>query len=83
VAFELIEIRSGHGLKPLFRGITPKGTIDAVESEFYEVLRNAKGPVGDMKRRNAHVLRNAMMSELAEDGDAIKNLRKLLNDSFP
>jgi len=83
VAFELMEIRTGHGLKPLFRGITPKGTIDAVESELYDVLRNAKGPVGDRKRRNAHVLRNAMMSELAEDGDAIKNLRKLLNDSFP
>jgi len=83
VAFELIEIRTGHGLKPLFRGITPKGTIDAVESEFYEVFRNAKGPVGHRKRQNAHVLRDAMIAELVEDGDNMKNLRKMLNDSFP
>ncbi|KAF8577033.1 glycosyltransferase family 1 protein [Ramaria rubella] len=83
VAFELIEGRTGHGLKPLHRGVTPKGTIEAVAAEARDVFQRARGPEGLRKRKNAEKLRDDMRKEWEEGGNALKNLRKFLGDLCP
>jgi hypothetical protein len=83
MAFELIESQTGPGLKPLHHGVTPTGSPGAFKSEFYEVLHNARGAVGDRKWSNAHALRDAMMAAWTEDGEALRELWTLLNASFP
>ncbi|KAF8583172.1 glycosyltransferase family 1 protein [Ramaria rubella] len=80
VAFELIEGRTGHGLKPLHRGVTPKGTIEAVAAEARDIIRRALGPEGARKRKNAEKLRDDMRKEWEEGGNALKNLREFLDD---
>jgi hypothetical protein len=63
VAFELIEVRTGLGLKPILStGKTPKGKQDAVGTEMREVIDQCHGETGQEKRRN--VLR--IKSELAK-----------------
>ncbi|KAF8509037.1 hypothetical protein JB92DRAFT_3188895, partial [Gautieria morchelliformis] len=53
VAFEMLEVRTGHGLKPLYRGVHPTGTIEAVTAEAHDILQRAHGHEGERKRRNA------------------------------
>ena len=58
IGYELLEVRSGHGLKPIFRtGYTPQGTIDALKREAREVLGKAFGEDGKEKRERIRRLR--------------------------
>jgi len=82
IAFEMIEVRTGPGLKPLHRGGRPTGTIEAVTSEVRSVLQRARGPEGDRKRRNAESIRDKWRKEWEEGGDARMNLRKFLTDNY-
>ena len=77
----MIEVRTGQGLKPLYRGAQPLGTMEAVTEEVRSVLEMARGPEGDRKRRNAQAMRQKWKKEWEEGGSALRNLRKLLNDS--
>ena len=79
VAFELTEVRTGPGLKPLHRGVQPTGTIEAVTAELRSVFQMAWGPEGEQKRRNAHSMRDEWKKEWQEGGDALRNLRNLLS----
>jgi hypothetical protein len=84
LAFELIETRVGLGLKPLHRGIEPTGTHEAIEYEMRKVLQDARGMIGDRKRKNVHAMRDAIQGTWSEDnGDALKRLRNLLMAYFP
>ena len=78
VAFEMTEIRTGLGLKPLHRGVQPTGTIEAVRAEARSVLQKARGPEGERKRQNAVLMRDEWKKEWQEGGDALKNLRNML-----
>jgi hypothetical protein len=80
VAFELVEVRTGTGLKPLYRGVKPTGTVEAVASEARTILQKARGAEGMRKRRNAESLRDKWKKEWEEGGDALKNLRVFLAD---
>ena len=81
VAFQLIEIRSGEeGLKPLYRGVTPTGTEEAVAAEARTVFRNARGPEGEKKRQNAELIKDKLRKEWEEGGDALSDWRRLLTD---
>ncbi|OCH88676.1 UDP-Glycosyltransferase/glycogen phosphorylase [Obba rivulosa] len=61
VAYELLEVRSGNGLKPIFRlGKTPVGTIEAARAEAREVLDRAFGEDGAKKRENAQKMKEAI-----------------------
>ena len=80
VAFELTEVRTGVGLKPLHRGVQPTGTIEAVTAEARSVLQMARGPEGERKRRNAESMQDEWKKEWQEGGDALKNLRKFLTN---
>ncbi|KAF8528379.1 hypothetical protein BU17DRAFT_80691 [Hysterangium stoloniferum] len=84
LAFELFETRVERGLKPLHRGVQPTGTREAIEHEMRKTLQEARGIIGDRKRRNVHAVRDAIQGSWSEDnGDALKQLRKLLAESLP
>ena len=81
VAFQLVEIRSGEeGLKPLYRGVTPAGTEEAVAAEARTIIRNARGSEGAKKRQNAELIKDRWRKEWEEGGDALMDLRRLLTD---
>ncbi|OSD03899.1 glycosyltransferase family 1 protein [Trametes coccinea BRFM310] len=66
-AYELLEVRTGLGLKPLCRnGKAPAGTLDAVRAEARDVLVRAFGEEGKGKRANALQLRDAVRAEWEE-----------------
>ncbi|KAF8586996.1 glycosyltransferase family 1 protein [Ramaria rubella] len=81
VAFELIEVRTGPGLKPLYRGVTPAGTVEAVKREANDVVRRLQGPEGARKRKNAEAMKDRLAGEWEEGGNALTDLRKFLTDT--
>lgn len=71
VAYELIEVRTGLGLKPILRsGKVPIGSVEAVREEAASVLENAFLIDGERKRTNIKILRDAVLASWAEDGSA-------------
>ncbi len=71
VAYELIEVRNGLGLKPILRsGRTPVGSIEAVREEAASVLENAFNTDGERKRANLKRLREAVLASLEKGGSA-------------
>jgi len=61
VAFELVEVRTGLGLRPLHRGVRPTGTDEAVAAEMRHLLEHLVcGDEGQRKRRNAQGWRDKL-----------------------
>ncbi|KAF8577002.1 glycosyltransferase family 1 protein [Ramaria rubella] len=83
VAFEMLEVRTGPGLKPLWRGIQPVGTDEAVTAEARNVIRGTRSPEGVRKRKKAEALRDRLKKEWEEGGASLSNLRELLTDVCP
>lgn len=80
IAYELLEVRNGHGLKPIYRtGITPSGTLDAVRTETNRVLDQAFGDDGKKKRANVEKLRDSLSQVWTEQGSAQVALERLLD----
>ncbi|GJJ10977.1 hypothetical protein Clacol_005206 [Clathrus columnatus] len=71
-----------HGLKPLYRGYEPKGTREAIDTEFRRVLKDAFGPDGDTKRRVALEISKKLKETWEEDGGAMIELRRMLRENF-
>ncbi|GJJ10982.1 hypothetical protein Clacol_005211 [Clathrus columnatus] len=82
VAYQLLEVRINHGLKPLYRGYKPKGTKEAIDTEFRQVLKDAFGSDGDAKRKAAFDI-SRQLKETWEEGDgATVELRRMLQENF-
>lgn len=82
VAFELIQVRTGvHGLKPLYRGVQPTGTVEAVAAEARQVLQRAKGEEGQRKRKNAELIRDNLKAAWEEGGEGLESMRQFLQDT--
>ncbi|TCD68538.1 hypothetical protein EIP91_010463 [Steccherinum ochraceum] len=80
VAYELLEVRTGSGLKPIFRtGKAPAGTLDALRSEIREVLDRAFGEDGARKKAGAKALQAKVLSAWDEGGPAAVDMTKLLD----
>ena len=80
IAYELLEVRTGNGLKPICRtGYTPIGTVDAVREEAMDVLTKAFGDDGKAKRERLQVLRKAMLEEWEEGGSSRRDVIAFLN----
>ncbi|KAI9058390.1 glycosyltransferase family 1 protein [Trametes sanguinea] len=63
VAYELVEVRNGHGLGRIYRtGYTPVGTLDAMRDEMRDVLARALGADGEAKRGRLGQLREKLLS---------------------
>ncbi|KAI9065288.1 glycosyltransferase family 1 protein, partial [Trametes sanguinea] len=53
-AYELLEVRTGHGLRRVYRtGVRPVGTLDALRGEARAVLEQAFGEDGERRRERA------------------------------
>ncbi|EIW61191.1 UDP-Glycosyltransferase/glycogen phosphorylase [Trametes versicolor FP-101664 SS1] len=69
VAYELLEVRNGTGLTPIYRtGRTPAGTLDAVRAELRGVLARAFGADGQGKRARLQGVRRTLEGAWAEGG---------------
>lgn len=80
IAFELFEVRTGHGLRPVHRtGITHVGTVDAVRQEANDVLDKAFGGDGERKRANIQKLRESMSNAWSEQGPSRHALEHFLD----
>ncbi|GJJ12817.1 hypothetical protein Clacol_007062 [Clathrus columnatus] len=80
IGYELLEVLERDESKPLYRGYTPSGTLDAVEKEIQIVLHKAFGPDGAEKRRNAEIFKEKLSHLWDEDGDARLELRRFIQD---
>lgn len=81
VAFELLEVRHGTGLGPIYRtGKTPTGTVAAVREELGRVLACAFGVDGEAKRKRLQVLRTSLDRAWAEDGVAKQEVESFMED---
>ncbi|KAJ6460357.1 hypothetical protein C8R47DRAFT_1242821 [Mycena vitilis] len=79
VAFELIEVRTGLGLKPLYGSDkAPRGTREAVGIEIREIIDQARGDVGEEKRNNVERLRQELNEAWNDDGAAKCALKAFL-----
>ncbi|GLB39043.1 putative UDP-glucoronosyl and UDP-glucosyl transferase [Lyophyllum shimeji] len=78
--FELIEVRTGLGLNPVYRlgGEVPKGNREAVGAEIRRVLDACRGPEGEELRRNAERLKGEFAAAWEEGGPAKATLRGFL-----
>ena len=80
IGYELLEVRSGDGLKPIYRtGYTPKGTIDAIKAEVREVLQKAFGEDGARKRQKLAEITTAVNSQWAEGGASRRDIIRFLD----
>jgi hypothetical protein len=78
--FELFQVRSGDGLKPVHRnGVTPAGTREAVGIEVRETIDLCRGEKGQEMRSNAEKLKVEFAKAWEEDGAAKQEIRKFLH----
>ncbi|KAJ7738805.1 hypothetical protein B0H16DRAFT_1569901, partial [Mycena metata] len=83
VAFHLIEVRTGKGLQPLRNGRVPKGTREAMTAEIREVFDQARGEVGEEKRKNAQRLKQELVAAWEKGGSAHTAIREFLGTYLP
>ena len=82
IAYELTEVRTGHGLKPIYRtGKAPTATLDAVKDEMKRVLQLALGKDGEEKRKNIEMMKDDVNQLWKEDGLARKEFESFLEDT--
>ncbi|PIL32319.1 hypothetical protein GSI_05565 [Ganoderma sinense ZZ0214-1] len=80
IGYELLEVRTGHGLKPIYRtGRTPLGTVDAIRAEVREVLQDAFGEDGARKRERLVEMRRVVNSQWDEGGASRRDVVAFLD----
>ena len=78
MAFELFQVRSGEGLKPIHRnGLTPEGTREAVGIEIRQTIDLCRGEKGKEMRSNAEKFK-LEFAKAWKDGTAGEEIRKFL-----
>ena len=78
--FELYQVRSGEGLKPLHRnGLTPTGSREAVGIEVRETIDLCRGEKGQEIRSNAEKLKVEFARAWEEDGAARQEIRSFIH----
>lgn len=83
IAYELLEVRSGHGLKPICRtGVAPRGTADAIQEETNHILDQAFGEDGRGKRVNVEKLKELLSHVWTEQGSSQLALKRFLDTLF-
>ena len=78
--FELFQVRTGDGLKPLYRnGLTPSGSREAVGIEVRQTVDLCRGEKGWEVKSNAEKLKVKFAKAWEEDGAARQEIRKFLH----
>lgn len=78
--YELFEVRTGDGLKPVYhlQGKTPTGTVESVKEEASAILDKAYGEDGEKKRANVKSLQEKILNVWSDDGTSTKELKALV-----
>jgi len=80
VAFELFQVRTGDGLKPLARnGIAAEGTREAVGIELRQTIDLCRSETGQVMKNNAEQLKLKFAKAWEDDGIARQEIRKFLH----
>ena len=80
VAFELFQVRTGNGLKPLARnGFVAEGTREAVGIEIRQTIDLCRSERGQVMRSNAEKLKLKFAKAWDDDGIARQEIRKMLH----
>ena len=80
MAFELYQVRTGDGLKPLARsGIAAEGTREAVGNEIRQTIDQCRSEKGHVMRNNAEQLKLKFAKAWEDDGIARQEIRKVLH----
>lgn len=79
IAYELFEVRCGHGLRPIRRlsDWMPSGSLEAVRKEAKTVFEKARSEDGERKRTNARRLGSALAKGWDEGGENWEELKKI------
>ena len=78
--YELLEVRTGHGLRPIYRnGKTPSGTLEAVRAEAEDVLRRAFGEEGKAKRDRLLAVKERLDAAWEEGGASRRDAEAFLD----
>ena len=81
-SFELFQVRSGEGLKPIYRnGVTPAGSREAVGIEVRQTIDLCRSEKGQEIRSNAEKLKVKFAKAWEEDGvnSARQEMRRFLH----
>ena len=80
MAFELFQVRTGQGLKPLHRnGLAAAGTREAMGIEARQIVDLCRSEKGQELRSNAEKLKVMFAKAWEEDGAARQEIRKFLH----
>ncbi|KAI0760255.1 UDP-Glycosyltransferase/glycogen phosphorylase [Fomes fomentarius] len=80
IGYELLEVRTGSGLKPIYRtGFVPKNTVDALKAEAREVLAKAFGENGKEKRARLEEVRKGVTAAWKEGGSSWRDASGFLD----
>ena len=80
VAFELFQVRTGNGLKPLARnGLAAKGTREAVGIEIRQTIDLCRSEKGRVMRSNAEKIKEKFAKAWEDDGAARQEIRNFLH----
>jgi hypothetical protein len=80
VAYELFQVRTGDGLRPLARnGLTPEGTREAVGIEIRQTIDSCRSEKGQELRSNAEKFKVKFARAWEGDGIARQEIRRFLS----
>ena len=80
MAFELFQVRTGDGLKPLARnGIAAEGTCEAVGIEIQQTIDLCQSEKGQVMRSNAEQFKLKFVKAWEDDGITRQEIRKFLH----
>ena len=80
VAYELFELRSGSGLRPIHRlgDRAPERTVESARREFSEILASTRGEIGAKKRENAQRIQKQLKSNWTPGGYSWKEMGRCM-----
>ena len=85
LGYELFEVRSGYGIRPIARlnDYAPVATVDAVRSEFSEILKKAYGEDGEEKRKNVCEFQRRIAEKWKPDGLCWREIDRIIDSALP
>ncbi|KAJ7121066.1 hypothetical protein C8R44DRAFT_736757 [Mycena epipterygia] len=83
VAFHLIEVRTGLGIKPMHSGQVSRGSREAVGAELRTIFEDCQGAVGIRKRKNVERVKSELAMAWSENGSSQIAMRAFLSKLFP
>lgn len=69
------KVRTGHGVRPPYRGGRVEGTKEALAGELKRVFQELGGEIGQRKAKNLEALREKLRDSLTEGGEVDDDIK--------